>query len=374
MPHYAKVVGGQTGTATAAAHRTPPARAAEIPRTMRAVVKAQAGPGCEVREVPVPEPEEAEVLIRVLATSVCGTDYHIYSWDPWAQSRIHPPLIMGHECAGEVVALGPGVETHQIGDYVSVETHMVCGVCYQCRTGQEHACQFTRILGVDRDGAFAEYVAVPARNAWINDRSLPPEIATLQEPLGNGVHTALAQELTGRTVALVGCGAIGLMTIPVCRMAGVSAVYAVDVSDFRLKLAERMGATEVIDSRRQDPVQRMRELTDDLGVDVLLEFSGHADGLRQGIRALRAGGEAALLGIPARPVELDIGGEVVLKGITLRGITGRRMFDTWYRVKALLGAGLDIRPVITHRMCLEQVEEAMSLMAAGLCGKVVLAP
>lgn len=340
---------------------------------MKAVRKLTPGPGADLVEVSVPEPGPLDVLVKVNATSVCGTDYHIYSWDPWSQGRIHPPLTMGHELSGEVVALGSQVTTVQVGDRVSAETHVVCGHCHQCLTGQYHVCQNTRILGVDMDGAFAEYVVIPASNAWKNDPDLPDDIASVQEPLGNAVHTVFSVPVAGNTVVVTGAGAIGLMGIAIARMIGATAVYAVDVNDYRLALARRMGATEVIDGRREDVVGRLRDLTGG-GVDVALEFSGHPTAINQALKAVRPGGKVSILGLPSRPLEIDLGNDIVMKGVEVRGIAGRQMYDTWFKSKNLLRGGLDLRPVITHRLPLEQYADAMEMMRQGTCGKVVLYP
>lgn len=341
---------------------------------MKAVRKLTPAPGASLETVPVPEPGPLDVLVKVIATSVCGTDYHIYSWDPWSQARIKPPLTAGHELAGEVVAVGSQVTTHRVGDFVSAETHIVCGHCQQCLTGQYHVCQNTRILGVDTDGAFAEYVSIPASNAWKNDPSLAPDVASVQEPLGNAVHTVLSVPITGNVVAVTGCGPIGLMAIAVARLSGAAAVFAVDVNDYRLDLARKMGATEVIDGRNEDVIARLRRLSGGGGVDVLLEFSGNATAINQGLKALRPGGKAAMLGLPSRPLELDLGNDIIMKGIDMKGIAGRRMYDTWFKVKGLLRGGLDVSPLITHRLPLEAFEEAMELMRQGNCGKVILYP
>ncbi len=341
---------------------------------MKAVRKLTAEPGASLVTLPVPEPGPLDVLVKVTATSVCGTDYHIYAWDPWSQGRIKPPLTMGHELAAEVIAVGSQVTTHRVGDFISAETHIVCGHCQQCLTGQYHVCQNTRILGVDTDGAFAQYLSLPASNAWKNDPDLPEDVASIQEPLGNAVHTVLSVPITGNVVVVTGCGPIGLMAIAVAKLSGAAAVFAVDVNDYRLDLARRMGATEVIDGRKEDVVARLRRLSGGGGVDVLLEFSGNPTAINQGLKALRPGGKAAMLGLPSRPLEIDLGNDIVMKGIEVKGIAGRRMYDTWFKVKGLLRGGLNLRPLITHRLPLEAYEDAMELMRQGNCGKVILYP
>ena len=341
---------------------------------MRAVRKLGPGPGAQLVEVEVPRVGPHDILVQISATSICGTDYHIFRWDPWSEGRVKTPLTLGHEFSGRVVEIGPEVHHLRTGDHVSAETHVTCGRCLACLTGQAHVCQETRILGVDRDGAFAEFVAIPAANAWVNDPDLSPELASIQEPLGNAVHTALAQPLVARSVLVMGCGPIGLMAVAVARQAGAQVVIAVDITDYRLRLARELGASEAIDATKGDPVARVRELTRGSGADVLLEMSGHPTGISQGLRALRPGGEASLLGLPSAPFRVDWGNEIVLKGLTLRGITGRRIFETWHQVRALLRAGLELSPLITHRLPLERFAEGMNLIASGRCGKVILYP
>ncbi len=339
---------------------------------MRALVKPVAGPGLEIRTVPVPMPGAGEVLVRVRAGGICGTDLHIEGWDPWAASRMHPPRIIGHEFCGTVVRVGPGVHDVSPGDFISGESHVNCGRCHLCRRGEAHICEALQLIGVDRDGAFAEYVTLPAQNAWKMPPGTPVEVAAVMDPFGNAVHTAFAADLRTRTVLIMGCGPIGLCAILVARRAGASSVVAVDVNPYRLRLAGRVGADRVLDARTEDVPRVVRGLTDGAGADVLLEFSGNAQGLRTGLAALRNGGFAALLGLPGRPVELDLANEVIFKGIRLQGIFGRRLWETWYEATALLASGLDIRPVITHRLPMARFHEAFALMRSGKCGKVIL--
>ncbi len=342
---------------------------------MKAVVKARPGPGAELRQVEVPRPGPGEVLVKVRAASICGTDHHIYRWDPWSAGRVRPPLVLGHEFCGDVVELGSGVDTLAVGDYVSAESHVVCGTCYQCRTGQAHVCRKTRILGVDRDGCFAEYVVIPAANAWPNSPDLPSDVASMQEPLGNAVHTALAFPLVARTVAVVGCGPIGLCALAIARAAGAARVIAAEVNPYRQELARRMGAHRVVDPGREDLARVLLDETGGVGVDVLLEMSGHPDATRGGLRGTRSGGQVVLLGLASSAFELDVGNELVMRGLTVKGITGRRLWSTWYEMNAFLDSGvLDVTPVITHRLPLEEFRLGMELMARGECGKVVLYP
>lgn len=344
-------------------------------KTMRAIVKTQAAQGAEIREVPVPVAGPGEILLRVKRAGVCGTDLHIWSWDRWAQSRMKPPVTIGHEFVGEVVELGPGVTNVTMGDLVSCESHVVCQTCLSCRTGNGHVCENTKILGVDINGGFAEYVAVPAVNAWKVPKNIPIEMAACMEPCGNAVHTAFAGPLSGCNIAVTGCGPIGLFAIGVARAAGAARVFASDVSPYRLDLARKMQADAVIDSSKENFVERVNELTHGRGLDGVLEMSGHPAAMRDGLAALRMGGRMSMLGLPTEPFELDWNRLVIFKGITLHGIIGRRMYDTWYQMDQLMGSGrLDIRPAITHVMDMEKFDEAIALLREGKAGKVVLVP
>lgn len=343
---------------------------------MKAVVKQRPGWGADLVIKDIPKIGPRDVLVKVKATSICGTDYHIYSWDEWSQKRIKLPRVMGHEFVGEVVEVGKDVTHVKVGDLVSAETHVVCERCVQCRTGNAHICQNTYILGVDTDGAFAEYVAIPESNAWINDKDVPVEILSIQEPLGNAVHTALSGEIAGKTVAVVGCGPLGLMAIPVCKVTGAAAVYAIEPSEYRMELAHKMGADRVINPLKEDVIKEILRETDGMGVEVVLEMSGNVKAIQDAFEYIANGGRMSLLGIPSKNVELDLANKVVFKGLTIHGITGRRMYDTWYKVKGLLKAGLRkaIEPVITHKLPLEEYDKGMELMKNATCGKVVLIP
>ncbi len=343
--------------------------------TMQAVVKALAAPGIELREVPVPSPGPGEVLVRVQAASVCGTDLHIYNWDPWAQGRIHPPLIPGHEFAGVVAGVGRGVTTVKDGDKVSAEMHVACGKCLQCRTGQAHICQHVRILGVDADGAFASYAIIPETNIWKLSPSIPHDYASLLDPLGNAVHTVLAGEIAAKTVIVTGCGAIGLFSIAVAKACGAAKVFAIEVNAHRRGVAAAMGADMALDPATDNMEEQILALTGGTGVDVLLEMSGHPAAMRQGFALLRTGGRASLLGIPSRPVEMDFARDIIFKGATVQGINGRKMFETWFQMEALLATGkLDLEPAITHRLKLAEFAQAMQLLQSGEAIKVILKP
>ncbi|MBE3574357.1 MAG: L-threonine 3-dehydrogenase [Firmicutes bacterium] len=347
---------------------------AVVPETMLAIRKKAAAPGAELSQVPTPAPGPGEVLIRIKVAAICGTDVHIYRWDPWAQQHIRPPMTFGHEFCGEVVAVGPMVKGVAVGDFVTAEGHITCGVCHACRTGDGHICENVQIIGVDRDGAFAEYLVMPARNIWHLDPRMPLEVAAIHDPLGNAVHTAFATELTSKTVNVIGCGPIGLAAVAIARWAGAARVFAVEPMPYRQELARRMGAHVVIDPGREDPVARILGETEGLGTDVMLEMSGQPQAIRQGFAALRKGGFAALLGIPAAPMELDLAEAVIFKGARVQGISGRRMWDTWYRLQGLIRGGLDFRPLVTHRFTFQQLDQAFELMASGNSGKILLFP
>jgi len=343
--------------------------------TMQAVVKAHAAPGIELREVPVPTPGPGEVLVRVQSASVCGTDLHIFNWDPWAQGRIHPPLIPGHEFSGAVAAVGRGVTTVKEGDLVSAEMHVACGKCLQCRTGQAHICQHVRILGVDADGAFASYAIIPESNIWKLSPTIPHDYASLLDPLGNAVHTVLAGDIAAKTVVVTGCGAIGLFSIAVAKACGAARVFALEVNAHRRSVAAAMGADLALDPAVDNVKEQILETTGGTGVDVLLEMSGHPAAMRLGFALLRTGGRASLLGIPSQPVELDFAKDIIFKGATVQGINGRKMFETWFQMEALLATGkLNLEPVITHRLKLSEFTQAMELLRTGEAIKVILKP
>jgi threonine 3-dehydrogenase len=346
----------------------------ELGTTMRALVKEQAAPGAAIREVPIPEPGQGELLVRVEAASVCGTDVHIERWHEWAQENFGPPpMIFGHEMAGVVVGHGPGAGRVPLGEQVAAETHIVDWTCYQCRTGRAHVCSALRILGVHAPGTFAQYVVIPETNAWVYE-GLPAEIAALQEPMGNAVHACFVEEVAGQTVAVLGCGPIGLMAVAVLRMAGARRIFATDLNPERREMATRMGADVVMDARDDEVVERLRSETDGNGVDVVLEMSGAEPALHQGLAAVTNGGRVSLLGTHSVPATVDLSEEIIFKGLRIYGITGRKLFDTWYRTTALLEEGLDLTPIITHRLPLSEFATAFDLVASGHAGKIVLLP
>jgi len=342
---------------------------------VKAFAKLRPEPGIERIVAEQPKPGPHEVLVKVKVTSVCGTDYHIYRWDEWAQMHIKPPRIIGHEFAGEVVEIGPDVSSRRIGDLVAAESHIGCGTCYQCRTGNSHICEKLAIIGVDVDGSFAEYVKIPAQNAWPIPKEVPVETASILEPLGNAVHAAFAAEIAGNAVSIFGCGPVGLSAVALTHVAGALSVTAVDVNDYRLKLAERMGASRTINSKDADAVSEIHKDTEGRGAGVVLEMSGNDLAIRQAFRAVRNGGTVILFGLPAREVQLNIADDLIFKEAHVQGIVGREVFKTWYKLESILTSGkLDLQPLITHRMPLDHLDEAMRLVGSGNCGKIVLTP
>jgi threonine 3-dehydrogenase len=344
---------------------------------MRAVRKLARGPGLELDEVPVPPCGDDEVLVEVEAASVCGTDLHIWRWDDWAAQRIVPPLTLGHELAGTVVETGKLVRHAAVGDYVSAESHITCGMCFYCRTGQAHMCEQTRILGVDRDGAFAEYVAVPESVIWRNDRSkLPPELATLQEPFGNAVFATSEQDLAGRSVAVLGCGPVGLFTIAIARASGAAVVLAADMRPYRLGLADQVGATATVNvDETPDAAEWFRAHHEGRGFDVVFEMSGSPRAISDAFRIARNGARVVLFGIPSEPVQIDIAESLIFKNLDVLAISGRRIFATWYKTRWLLESGVvDLRPLITHEYGLAGFEQAFEELDRGEACKIVLHP
>lgn len=326
-----------------------------------------------MREVPVPQIGPTDVLIAVETASVCGTDLHIYHWDEWAQNRIKPPYTPGHEFCGTIAAVGELVHGLAPGDFVSAEMHIACGHCLQCRTGQAHVCQFVKILGVDDDGAFADYVRIPAANVWKLSPEIPREYGSLFDPFGNAVHTALSGPIAAQTVAVTGCGPIGLFSIAIAKACGASRVFAIEPNANRRELARRMGADVLLDPSSEDVDAKVKAETGGNGVDVLLEMSGHPAAIRQGFGILRNGGRASLLGLPSKPFELDIANAIIFKGAVVHGINGRKMYETWFQAEALMrNAGIDLSPVITHRLPLGKFDEAMKLLESGAASKILL--
>jgi threonine 3-dehydrogenase len=346
-----------------------------MPATMKALRKTQAGKGLHIEKIPTPSVGPRDVLVRVKATSICGTDLHIYGWDRWSQGRIKPPVTLGHEFCGVVDSIGEEVSAVCPGDFVSAEMHVNCGHCHQCRLGQAHICQNLRIMGIDIDGAFAEFVKIPATNIWKLDPAIPEHYAAILDPLGNAVHTVLAGAIAGQTVLVTGCGPIGLMSMAVAKACGSSTVFATETNDHRREMATKMGANYVFNPVTEDPVKKIKDATRGTGVDVLLEMSGNPTAIQQGFKALRAGGRASLLGIPTENVPLDLVEDVIFKGATVQGIYGRRMYETWVQMTALLKAGrVNLEPLFAERMELDNFEAAFAKLQSGLAGKVLMYP
>ena len=337
---------------------------------MKALVKSRSEPGLWLADVPVPQIGINDVLIRVAKTSICGTDVHIYNWDAWAQKTIHVPMVIGHEFVGRIVELGANVHDFQVGDLVSAEGHVVCGRCRNCLAGRRHLCNAPRGIGVNRDGAFAEYISVPVTNIWYCDTAIPTDVLSCFDPLGNAAHTALSFNLVGEDVLITGAGPIGCMAAGIARRVGARHVVVTDVNPYRLQLAKRMGATQAVDVR----TTRIKEVQEQLGMkegfDVGMEMSGNPDALREMIANMAHGGKIALLGIlPRTEIDWDF---VVFNGLTIKGIYGREMYETWYKMQVMIQGGLDISPVITHRFHYTDFAKAFEVMRSGNSGKVVL--
>lgn len=341
-------------------------------KTMLGLVKANRGPGAEYREVPVPVINPHEVLVRVKATSICGTDVHIYNWDAWAETAVITPNVFGHEFAGIVEAVGSDVTNVKVGDHISGEGHIVCGYCRACRTGNAHVCPNTRSFGISAPGCFAEFAVLPASNVIHNRPDMPFELACLQDPLGNAVQTVLSGDIVGKSVAVIGTGAIGLMAIAVAKACGAGTIIAVDINPYRLEMAKQMGADVIINSAETPMVEAVRSHTNGEGVEVVLEMSGHPAAIRDGFEAAANAARVSLLGIPTKEVSLDLARHIIFKGIRVEGITGRRMYQTWYQMKGLLDSGrLNLDGLVTHKFTLDRYEEAFELMKSGQCGKIV---
>ncbi|GAA2990801.1 L-threonine 3-dehydrogenase [Actinokineospora diospyrosa] len=338
---------------------------------MKALVKPAPGPGLELLDVPDPTPGPGDVVLRVLRTGICGTDLHIDAWDDWAANTIKAPLVLGHEFVGEVVEVGAAVTKVSVGDLVSGEGHLVCGRCRNCRAGRRHLCANTVGLGVHTNGAFAEYAVLPEGNAWVHRHQVDLDVAAIFDPFGNAVHTALQFPVLGEDVLITGAGPIGLMAVAVAKHAGARHVVVTDVSEPRLELARKIGATVALDVSTTRIAAVYDELTMTEGFDVGMEMSGQPSALREMIANMTHGGRIAMLGLPAREIAVDFSA-VVLKMITLKGIYGREMFETWYAMSVLLQAGLDLSPVITHRFHHTDHAEAFATARGGDCGKVIL--
>jgi threonine 3-dehydrogenase len=343
-------------------------------RTMRALAKTRPEPGAELIERPIPTPGPGQVLLKMEAASICGTDYHLYRWDTWARDVLKPPIILGHELAGTVAASGTGVTRVRDGDLVGVESHIVDWTCTQCRAGDMHLCRNLKVIGAHVDGGFAGYVVIPEANA-IESNGLDPAIVALQEPMGNAVHAVFVEPIEGRSVLVTGCGPIGLCTVGVARAAGAALVIATDVEDYRLELARSMGADLALDASQPDTVERILAATGGDGVEVVIEMSGAQAALDQGLQVATRGGRISLLGIFGEEPRVDLSDLVIQKGVRIYGIYGRRIYDSWERTQALLRSGaLDVSPILTHRFDLADWERGFELIASRHAGKVVLLP
>ncbi|HEX2138736.1 MAG TPA: L-threonine 3-dehydrogenase [Woeseiaceae bacterium] len=338
---------------------------------MRALVKSKAEPGIWLENIEPPEPGHNDVLIKVKRTAICGTDIHIYQWDDWARKTIPVPLAIGHEFSGEIVACGSEVRGLSTGDRVSAEGHITCGVCRNCRAGRRHLCRNTLGIGVSRAGAFADYISVPAFNVFKLPDTITDEMAAILDPLGNATHTALSFDLVGEDVLITGAGPIGIMAVAIARYAGARHIVVTDVNEYRLDLARKMGASVAVNVRNGSLDRTMQDLGMEEGFDVGMEMSGNPDAFRDLLRTMHHGGQVAILGIPPVDTAIDWT-QVIFKGLVLKGIYGREMFETWYKMASMLQSGLDIQPIITHRFPLEEYRDAFELMASGQSGKVVL--
>lgn len=341
---------------------------------MKAIVKARGEKGgLDLRTMPVPEPGPGEVRLRNRAVAICGTDLHIYNWDAWSQSRVKIPTIIGHEFAATVDQIGEGVRHFKPGDYVSGEGHLVCGNCDNCRTGLGHVCYDWKGLGYDVDGCFREYFIMPERNLWRNPPDLPPAVGCIQDPLGNAIHTVFRADCVGKRVAVQGDGPVGLLAVAILKAIGAAEIFLFGLdNDYRLGLAKKLGAHHAVKVIEQDPVDYIRRHTNGHGVDVSLEIAGTPKAIQNALKLVKMGGDVVLLGIPNAEVPIDIAKDVVFRSVSLHGITGRRIWDSWFKMRGLLESGMDVTPVITHSFPFDEYEKGFQLMQTGQCGKVVL--
>ena len=338
---------------------------------MKALAKLRSKPGIWMTDVEQPEYGYNDILIKIKKTAICGTDVHIYKWDEWSQKTIPVPMVVGHEYVGEVAAMGDGVRGFEIGDRVSGEGHITCGHCRNCRAGRRHLCRNTYGVGVNRPGAFAEYLAIPADNAFKLPDDVSDDMASIMDPFGNAVHTALAFDLVGEDVLITGAGPIGIMAAAVARHVGARHVVITDVNEFRLDLARKMGVTRAVNVAEQKLTDVMAELGMKEGFDVGLEMSGVPSAFSQMLATMNHGGKIAMLGIPPENVAIDWN-EVIFKGLVIKGIYGREMFETWYKMASLLQSGLDISPILTHQMHVDDYQQGFETMISGQSGKVIL--
>lgn len=338
---------------------------------MKALVKKSPEPGIWLEDVPTPTVGTNDVLIKLHKTAICGTDLHIYLWDEWSQRTIKTPMVIGHEFVGEIVEIGPGVSHYSVGDRVSGEGHITCGYCRNCRAGKRHLCHKTIGVGVNRDGAFAEYLALPERNVWPVHPDIPSEIAAFFDPFGNATHCALSFGMVGEDVLITGAGPIGIMAAAICRFVGARNIVVTDVNDYRLALAKKLGATRTVNVAREKIIDIFPELKMTNGFDIGLEMSGNPQAFGDMVQAMYHGGRIALLGILPQNTRIDWDA-VIFKGLQIKGIYGREMFETWYKMTQMLRSGLDISGVLTHRLPIDEFQRGFDIMKTGQCGKVVL--
>lgn len=334
---------------------------------MLAVVKENKSSGVVIKDIPVPKPKDGEVLVKIKGASICGTDISIYDWTPWAEGHITPPIVIGHEVVGEVVEVnGDNPKNLQKGDLVSSETHIFCGKCHQCEIGNKHICENMELFGIGRDGGFAEFATIPTRTTWKNDPSLPIDVMSSQEPLGNAVHVVDKAEVKGKTVLVFGLGPTGLCAVAAAKAAGAAKVIAINRGEYRRELGKKMGADEVYDKLPQNLKNT---------ADVVLEMSGNEDAIKDAFEAARIAGVIVIFGIPKKEIPIDFGKYFINKELTLKSVFGRRIWETWDKVSELLTSGkVDLKPLITHKFPLSEFEKAMEVMKSGQCGKIILEP
>jgi threonine 3-dehydrogenase len=334
---------------------------------MLAVVKEKKAPGVTLKDIPVPKPQKGEVLVKVKLASICGTDIGIYDWTPWAKSHISPPIVIGHEVLGEVIEVnGDNPNGLKKGDLVSSETHIFCGHCYQCKIGNKHICENMQLFGIGRNGGFAEYATIPVRTTWKNDKSIPIEAMSSQEPLGNAVHVAVTAGVKDKTVLVYGLGPTGLCAVAAAKAYGAKKVIAVNRGEYRRNLGKKMGADELYETLPEKYLQQ---------IDVVLEMSGNEAAIKNAFEAVRIAGVLIIFGIPKKEILVDFGKNIIDKELTIKGIFGRQIWETWHQVSELLKSGkVDLTKMITHRFPLSDFEKAMEVMKSGQCGKILLIP
>lgn len=340
---------------------------------MKALRKMKPEKGLTLAAVEIPTIKPHQVLIKVIKRAICGTDLHIYKWDQWSANRLKPPVTIGHEFYGEIVETGEDVKHYQVGDIVTAEMHIVCHQCFQCRTGNSHLCENVVILGVDGDGAFADYIAVPEINLWRVPPGIDRDVAAIYDPFGNAVHTVMAGKTAGKSILILGGGPIGIAAIPVAKAAGASIVILSELIEYRKNLGKKIGADVIIDPTKEDLPAKIKEITGGKGVDVVLEMSGSPKAIEQGFKSIKKGGRYTLLGIPAKPVTVNFAKDIIFPGINIQGINGRKIFETWYQMDGFLISGkVDLKPLITHRFKMEDFEEAFETGLSGNSGKIIL--